>query len=57
MQTEEGLKWFLSTEPYGASHGIFKIFACCGEKENIHITVFENNHIVSDSTYEAAIVF
>lgn len=26
MQTEEGLKWFISTEPYGASHGIFKIF-------------------------------
>lgn len=26
MQTEEGLKWFLSTEPYGASHGVFKIF-------------------------------
>lgn len=26
MQTHEGLKWFLSTEPYGASHGVFKIF-------------------------------
>lgn len=26
MNTKEGLKWFISTEPYGASHGIFKIF-------------------------------
>ena len=26
MQTIEGLKWFISTEPYGASHGVFKIF-------------------------------
>ncbi|MDQ7793365.1 MAG: hypothetical protein RDU89_02965 [bacterium] len=26
MMTAEGLKWFISTEPYGASHGIFKIF-------------------------------
>ena len=26
MDTEEGLKWFISAEPYGASHGIFKIF-------------------------------
>ncbi len=26
MMTEEGLKWFISTEPHGASHGIFKIF-------------------------------
>lgn len=26
MNTEEGLKWFISTEPYGDSHGIFKIF-------------------------------
>ncbi len=26
MDTSEGLKWFISTEPYGESHGIFKIF-------------------------------
>ncbi len=32
-------------------------FAYSGEKENVHITVFENNHIVSDSTYEAAIIY
>lgn len=32
-------------------------FAYSGEKGNIHITVFENNHIVSDSTYEAAIIY
>ncbi len=37
----------------------FKVnsFAYSGEKENIHITVFENNHIMSDSTYEAAIIY
>jgi SAM-dependent methyltransferase len=32
-------------------------FAYSGEKENIHITVLENNHIVSDSTYEAAVIY
>jgi hypothetical protein len=32
-------------------------FAYSGEKENVHITVFENNHIVSDSTYEATIIY
>ncbi len=32
-------------------------FAYSGEKENIHITAFENNHIVSDSTYEATIIY
>lgn len=26
MDTDDGLKWFLSTEPYGESHGVFKIF-------------------------------
>jgi hypothetical protein len=26
MHTAAGLKWFISTEPYGESHGIFKIF-------------------------------
>lgn len=26
METTDGLKWFISTEPYGESHGIFKIF-------------------------------
>jgi len=32
-------------------------FAYAGEKGNLHVTVFENNHIVSDSSYEAAIVY
>lgn len=32
-------------------------FAYTGEDDNTHITVFENNHIVSDTTYEAAIVY
>jgi len=32
-------------------------FAYTGEKGNLHLTVFENNQIVSDSTYEAAIVY
>ena len=32
-------------------------FAYSGEKDNLHITAFENNHIVSDSTYEAAIIY
>jgi SAM-dependent methyltransferase len=31
-------------------------FAYTGEKDNIHITVLENNHIVSDSTYESAMI-
>ncbi len=31
--------------------------AYSGEKEGINITVFENNHIVSDTTYEATIVY
>lgn len=26
-------------------------------KKGIHITVFENNHIISDTTYEATIVY
>lgn len=26
MSTDEGLKWFISSEPQGESHGIFKIF-------------------------------
>lgn len=30
MDTSEGLKWFISTEPYGESHGIFKIFLVDG---------------------------
>jgi len=32
-------------------------FVYSGEKEGIHITVFENNHIISDTTYEATIVY
>ncbi len=26
LDTKDGLKWFVSTEPYGESHGVFKIF-------------------------------
>ena len=26
MDTSDGLKWFISTEPFGESHGVFKIF-------------------------------
>jgi SAM-dependent methyltransferase len=32
-------------------------FAYTGENDNTHITVLENNHIVSDTAYEAAIVY
>ena len=32
-------------------------FAYAGKKDNISITLFENNHIVSDSTYEAAFIY
>ena len=31
-------------------------FAYTGKKDNIHITLFENDHIVSDSTYEATMI-
>ena len=32
-------------------------FAYTGETDNTHVTVLENNHIVSDNTYEATIVY
>jgi len=32
-------------------------FAYSGIKDDIHITLFENNHIVSDSTYEAIMIY
>lgn len=32
-------------------------FAYTGEADNTHITVLENNHIVSDTAYEATIVY
>ena len=32
-------------------------FAYTGETDNTHITVLENNHIVSDTTYEAAMIY
>lgn len=32
-------------------------FVYTGEDESIHITVLENNHIVSDSTYESTMVY
>lgn len=35
METSEGLKWFVSTEPYGESHGIFKIFLVDAEDGSI----------------------
>ena len=31
-------------------------FAYSGERDNIHVTVFENNYIVDDSTYEAVFI-
>ncbi len=37
MDTEEGLKWFISAEPYGASHGIFKIFIIDAQTGDIEI--------------------
>ncbi|MGI6004927.1 MAG: class I SAM-dependent DNA methyltransferase [Christensenellales bacterium] len=32
-------------------------FAYAGEKDGVHITLLENNHMVSDSTYEAAFIY
>ena len=32
-------------------------FAYSGEKEDTHITVFENNYIVSETTYEATVIY
>jgi len=32
-------------------------FVYTGAKDNIHITLFENNHIVSENTYEAAMFY
>lgn len=32
-------------------------FAYTGAKDNIHITVFENNHIITESSYEAAMFY
>jgi len=32
-------------------------FAYTGSKDTIHITMLENNHIVSDSTYEATLIY
>ncbi len=40
LDTEDGLKWFVSTEPYGESHGVFKIFlidARTGEIERLEL--------------------
>ncbi len=32
-------------------------FAYTGSKDDIHVTLFENNHIVSDHTYEATMIY
>lgn len=32
-------------------------FVYTGAKDNIHVTLFENNHIVSDNTYEATMFY
>ena len=32
-------------------------FAYSGEKEDIHVTVFENNYTVSETTYEATVIY
>jgi len=39
MYTESGLKWFISTEPQGESHGVFKIFMI--DAITGHIEMFE----------------
>lgn len=37
MATEDGLKWFISAEPHGASRGIFKIFLIDARTGNIEL--------------------
>ncbi len=32
-------------------------FVYTGKREDIHITLFENNHIVSENTYEASLIY
>jgi SAM-dependent methyltransferase len=32
-------------------------FAYTGEKDGVHVTVLENNHIISDSSYEASLFY
>lgn len=44
MDTDEGLKWFISTEPQGESHGVFKIFltdAITGKIEMFELSIEE----------------
>lgn len=32
-------------------------FVYTGEKDDVHVTVFENNYVVSESTYEAVMIY
>lgn len=45
IATEEGLKWFISAEPYGDSHGVFKIFVVDAQTGKIEIY-----HLPEDQT-------
>ena len=47
MDTEEGLKWFISAEPYGASHGIFKIFVIDAKTGKIEIFELPEDQILT----------
>jgi hypothetical protein len=43
LDTKDGLKWFISTEPYGESHGVFKIFLIDARTGKINLLELEAN--------------
>ncbi len=47
MDTEQGLKWFVSTEPHGESHGIFKIFLVDARTGKIEIFELPENETLT----------
>jgi len=47
MDTEEGLKWFISAEPHGDSHGIFKIFVIDALSGDFEIFELEGDDILT----------
>ena len=47
MDTSEGLKWFISAEPYGQSHGIFKIFVIDAKTGKIEIFELPEDQILT----------
>ncbi len=47
MDTDEGLKWFISAEPYGESHGIFKIFVIDAKTGEIEIFELPEDQILT----------